>query len=53
MTKYILNSGRATSSTDRGRKFFDEVFKGLGRNPKLLVCYFAKAREGEFKIFKI
>ncbi|KKQ60258.1 MAG: hypothetical protein US82_C0042G0004 [Parcubacteria group bacterium GW2011_GWC1_38_22] len=45
MTKYVLNSGRAMTSADKGRKFFDEIFKGLGENPKFLICYFAKARE--------
>lgn len=59
MTKYILNSGRAMTSADRGRKFFDEIFKGLGRNPKLLICNFALARDrweekfaGDLQYFK-
>ena len=45
MTKYVLNSGRAMTSADKGRKFFEEVFKGPGNNPRLLICNFAQARE--------
>lgn len=33
------------TSADRGRKFFDEVFNGLGKNPRLLICNFALARD--------
>ena len=45
MTKYILYSGGMKKSSDKGKKFFEEVFKGLGKNPKLLVCNFAQPRE--------
>jgi|GEM_PF-2506648 len=41
MTKYILNSGGVRNSADKGRKFFEEVFRGLGKNPRLLICNFA------------
>ena len=45
MTKYILNSGGVRNSADRGLKFFEEVFRGLGKNPRLLICNFAQLRE--------
>jgi len=45
MTKYVLNSGGIKNSPNRGKKFFDEVFKGLGTNPRLLICVFAQPRE--------
>ena len=45
MTKYILNSSGVRNSADKGRKFFEEVFKGLEKNPRLLICNFAQPRE--------
>lgn len=45
MTKYVLNSGNVSGSADKGKRFFDEVLKGFGKNPKLLVCCFAQPRE--------
>lgn len=45
MTKYILNSGGIQNSYDRGEKFFNEIIKGLGSTPKLLICLFAQPRE--------
>jgi hypothetical protein len=45
MTKYVLNSGGIASHKDKGKKFFQECFNGLGPNPKVLVCLFAIPRE--------
>ncbi|RJO59940.1 hypothetical protein C4544_06225 [candidate division WS5 bacterium] len=45
MTKYILHAGGITNSTDNGARFFNEVIKGLGNNPKILFCFFAQPRE--------
>jgi len=45
MTKYILNSGGIRHSADKGRPFFREVVKDLGKKPKILLCLFAHPRE--------
>jgi peptidase E len=45
MTKYILNSGGLRNNSEKAKKFFAEVVKGLGDNPRLLICYFAQKRE--------
>lgn len=45
MTKYILNSGAIKSNPQKASKFFDEVLKNLGNNPKILMCFFAILRE--------
>ena len=45
MTKYVVNSGGINNIPDKGKRFFDEVFTGLGPNPKLLICLFAQPRE--------
>lgn len=45
MTKYILHAGGITNSVDKGTAFFNEVIKGLGKNPKILFCFFAQPRE--------
>ena len=51
MTKYILNSGGSRNYPDRAKKFFAELVKGLGNNPRLLICYFAQPREDWEKSF--
>lgn len=45
MTKYILNSGGIKNNIESAKKFFAETVKGLGKNPKVLVCCFAEPRE--------
>jgi len=40
MTRYILNSGGAVS-----KELFDEITRGLGNNPRVLFCFFARQRE--------
>jgi hypothetical protein len=45
MTKYVLNSGGIRNQPELARAFFAEVFKGLGSNPRLLICFFALPRE--------
>jgi hypothetical protein len=45
MTKYVLNSGGLKNHPDLTKKFFAEVFKGLGDAPRLLICCFAQPRE--------
>lgn len=45
MTKYVVNSGGVSHVPDKGAAFFKEAVKGLGENPKLLLCFFAKLRE--------
>ena len=39
MTKYILNSGGLRNNPEKAKIFFDEVVKGLGSNPKILICF--------------
>jgi len=43
--KYILNSGGIRNNLEGGKKFFAEAVKGLGNNPKVLLCLFAYSRE--------
>ena len=45
MTKYILNSGGIKSHPKLAKKFFAEMVKGLGNEPKLLICCFSQLRE--------
>jgi len=45
MTKYILNSGGIRKNIEGGKRFFAEAVKGLGDNPKILICLFAFPRE--------
>lgn len=45
MTKYIINSGGIKNDPDRKRKFHQEIAKGLGNQPKFLLCNFAQPRE--------
>lgn len=45
MIKYILNSGGIRNNPEGGKKFFAEAVKGLGNNPRILICLFAYPRE--------
>lgn len=52
MTKYVLNSGGLKNQPERAQKFWEEVFDGLGKNPKLLVCLFSMPRQEWEKRFE-
>lgn len=45
MTKYVLNSGGIKNQPELKRKFHQEIIKGLGSKPKILLCNFAQGRE--------
>lgn len=45
MTKYILNSGGLKNQPEKAKLFLAEILKGLGQSPKILLCFFASARE--------
>jgi peptidase E len=45
MTKYILNSGGLKKYPQKAIKFNREIINGLGKNPKILCCFFAQSRE--------
>lgn len=45
MTKYIVNSGGTTNDSNKTSKYYAEILKGLGDNPKILYCFFAEKRE--------
>jgi hypothetical protein len=45
MTKYILNSGGNKNNLESKKKFHNELVKGLGQHPKILLCNFAQGRE--------
>lgn len=45
MTKYVVNSGNVSGYPDKAKKFFAEVIKDLGSEPKILLCFFAVGRE--------
>jgi len=45
MTKYVLNSGGLGDNTDSAKRFFAELVKGHGQNPRILMCFFAQPRE--------
>lgn len=45
MTKYLLNSGKASTSADKGKKFYNQIVEGLGSKPEILFCLFAQPRE--------
>ena len=45
VTKYILNSGGINNSADQGSRFFNEMVKDLGAEPRILMCHFAQQRE--------
>ncbi|MBP9748263.1 MAG: Type 1 glutamine amidotransferase-like domain-containing protein [Candidatus Pacebacteria bacterium] len=52
MTKYILNSGGVSNNPDLAKKFYAEIFEGLNKNPRLLICAFAQPREDWDQRFK-
>lgn len=52
MTKYFVNSGGLKNTPDKGKKFLNEVVEGLGKNPKILYCLFARPREDWEKKFQ-
>jgi hypothetical protein len=45
MTKYVLNSGGIGRQSALKKQFHQELVKGLGGNPKFLLCNFAQGRE--------
>lgn len=45
MTKYVLNSGGIKRQPELKKQFHQELVKGLGNNPKFLLCNFAQGRE--------
>lgn len=45
MTKYVLNSGGLKNQPDKAKAFLQEVFKGLGPSPRVLISFFAAGRE--------
>jgi peptidase E len=46
MTRYVLNSGGLRNQPEKAVKFYRELIKGVGDNPRFLLCYFAQPREG-------
>lgn len=45
MTKYVLNSGGMKNNHDGARRFFEELVKGRGASPHVLLGFFAQPRE--------
>jgi hypothetical protein len=45
MTRYILNSGGIRHVPELKKKFHQELVKGVGNNPRFLLCNFAQGRE--------
>lgn len=45
MIKYVLNSGGLRNQPELKEQFHREIVKGLGNNPKFLLCNFAQGRE--------
>jgi hypothetical protein len=45
MAKYVLNSGGIKRQPELKKKFHQELVKGLGSDPKFLLCNFAQGRE--------
>ncbi len=45
MTKYVVNSGNVDGNEIKAKKFFAEVFKDIGKEPKILLCFFAIGRQ--------
>src|SRR3989339_504336 len=45
MTKYIINSGGLRKNPEKNKLYLEEILKGLGSNPKILLCFFAQKRE--------
>ena len=42
MTKYVLHGGGIRGSVDEGKAYFEELAKGLGKQPRVLLCFFAQ-----------
>lgn len=51
MTKYILNSGGFINYPELARKFFAEIVKNLGNEPRFLIVSFSQPREDWDKKF--
>lgn len=45
MIRFLLNSGGVDNSAKKGAKFYNDMVSGFGKNPKVLMCLFAQARE--------
>lgn len=45
MTKYVVQSGGIRNQPELKRQFHEEIVKGLGKNPKFVLCNFAQGRE--------
>jgi hypothetical protein len=45
MTKYVIQSGGIRNQPELKKQFHQELIKGLGNNPKFLLCNFAQGRE--------
>ncbi len=45
MIKYVLNSGGLKRQPKLKKEFHQELVKGLGNNPRFLLCNFAQGRE--------
>jgi len=45
MIKYVVNSGGVKKYPEKANKYFAEILKDLGNNPKILMCFFATLRE--------
>jgi hypothetical protein len=52
-THYILHGGNMDSSADRGKAFFEEITKDMAAPAKLLLCYYARPREGWERLFSL
>lgn len=44
MTKYILQSGGLANAPRKAQKYFNEITRGLGAEPNVLMCFFAQKR---------
>jgi len=45
MTKYVINSGGLRKNPAKNKLYIAETLAGLGKNPKVLICFFAQKRE--------
>jgi hypothetical protein len=45
MTKYILNSGNVKKFPEKEKAFMQEILKNLGKEVRILYCFFAQSRE--------
>jgi peptidase E len=52
MTKFILLGGYLSRAQDGGKSFADELVKGFGDSPKILLCFFARPQETWRHIFE-